>query len=63
MQYEKIPGYIESGKAEGATLHLGSKRSTLEMRTATTEPTIFTNVKPDMTASKSLFSIRSNDVS
>jgi hypothetical protein len=23
MQYEKIPGYIESGKAEGATLHLG----------------------------------------
>ncbi|KAF4997544.1 hypothetical protein FDECE_12074 [Fusarium decemcellulare] len=49
MQYDKILGYIESGKQEGATIALGGKAAA----TGTDggyyiEPTIFTNVKPDM---------------
>jgi aldehyde dehydrogenase (NAD+) len=48
MQYEKILGYIESGKAEGATVHLGGNASSAaENGGYYIEPTIFTDVKPD----------------
>ncbi|KAJ4030216.1 hypothetical protein NW761_011887 [Fusarium oxysporum] len=49
MQYEKILGYIESGKQDGATVHLGGKPAQCGLRGGYyIEPTIFTNVKPDM---------------
>ena len=43
---QRIMGYIESGKEEGATVHLGGKRFGDEGFFI--EPTIFTNTKPDM---------------
>ncbi|OAP56947.1 aldehyde dehydrogenase [Fonsecaea erecta] len=50
-QYNKILGYIETGKKEGATLHLGgnaiSKNGGYFI-----EPTIFTDVTPNMTIVK-----------
>ena len=47
MQYDKITSYIESGISEGATLHLGGKPA--EGKSGYhIQPTIFTNVKPDM---------------
>lgn len=65
MQYDKIMGYIEQGKKEGATLHLGgdsdggkgyfinvstsSPHTPIILRSLThPQPTIFTDVKPDM---------------
>ena len=39
-------GYINSGKTDGATVHLGGERVGSEGYFI--EPTIFTNVKPDM---------------
>jgi aldehyde dehydrogenase (NAD+) len=39
-------GYIDSGKQEGATLHLGGNRRGTEGYFI--EPTIFTNIKSDM---------------
>lgn len=39
-------GYIDSGKEQGATLHLGGQRVGSEGYFIT--PTIFTNTKPDM---------------
>jgi aldehyde dehydrogenase (NAD+) len=49
MQYDKILGYIESGKSEGATVHLGGKAAKTGVQGGYyIEPTIFTNVKPDM---------------
>jgi aldehyde dehydrogenase (NAD+) len=39
-------GYIESGKQQGATLHLGGNRHGKEGYFI--EPTIFTDIKPDM---------------
>ena len=39
-------GYISSGKAEGATVHLGGEREGTEGYFI--KPTIFTNTKPDM---------------
>lgn len=49
MQYEKILGYIESGKAEGATVHLGGEISKTGVKGGYfIDPTIFTDVKPDM---------------
>jgi len=39
-------GYIESGKQQGATLHLGGNRHGTEGYFI--EPTIFTDIKPDM---------------
>lgn len=47
MQYEKILGYIKAGKEEGATLHLGGNAKK-QGEGYFIEPTIFTNVKPDM---------------
>ncbi|KAF5319776.1 hypothetical protein D9611_012889 [Ephemerocybe angulata] len=46
IQYDRIMGYIESGKTEGATCHTGGSRVGTEGYFI--EPTIFTNVKPDM---------------
>src|SRR6201999_519431 len=46
QQFDRIMGYIESGKQQGATLHLGGKRHGTEGYFI--EPTIFTDIKPDM---------------
>lgn len=49
MQFDKILGYIESGKEEGATIHLGGKASKAGAEGGYyIEPTIFTDVKPNM---------------
>ncbi|KAI9713934.1 MAG: aldehyde dehydrogenase (NAD(P)(+)) ald5 [Bogoriella megaspora] len=49
MQHEKILGYIESGKQEGATVHLGGKVAQVGSDGGYyIEPTIFTNATPDM---------------
>lgn len=47
MQYDKILSYIESGIEEGATVHLGGKP--IDSKEGYhIEPTIFTDVKPEM---------------
>jgi aldehyde dehydrogenase (NAD+) len=46
QQYERIMGYIESGKADGATVHHGGSRHGTEGYFI--QPTIFTDTKPDM---------------
>jgi len=46
VQYDRIMGYIDSGKAEGATVHHGGNRHGTEGYFI--EPTIFTDVQPDM---------------
>jgi len=46
IQFEKILGYIESGKQEGANCVLGGKR--LGTKGYFLEPTIFTNVEDEM---------------
>ena len=48
MQYEKILGYIKSGKEEGATVHLGGNAAGSGGKGYYIEPTIFTDVKADM---------------
>lgn len=48
MQYDKIMGYIEAGKAEGATAHLGGNSLKRGDGGYYIEPTIFTNVTPEM---------------
>lgn len=49
MQFDKILGFIESGKKEGATVHLGGKPAkAAEQGGYHIEPTIFTNTTPDM---------------
>ncbi|KAH9826240.1 Aldehyde dehydrogenase [Teratosphaeria destructans] len=48
MQYDKILSYIESGKDEGATLHLGGNKVQGKDGGYFIEPTIFTDVKPNM---------------
>ncbi|EJD04639.1 NAD-dependent aldehyde dehydrogenase [Fomitiporia mediterranea MF3/22] len=45
-QFDRIMGYIESGKQEGATIHTGGSRFGKEGYFI--EPTIFTNTRPDM---------------
>ena len=50
MQYDKIRSYIESGINEGATVHLGGKPSE-NQQGYHIQPTIFTNVKPNMKVS------------
>lgn len=51
MQYDKIRSYIESGINEGATVHLGGKPSESQQGYHI-QPTIFTNVRPDMKVSR-----------
>jgi len=46
IQYDRIMGYIESGKKDGATLYQGGDRHGDEGYFI--QPTIFTDVKPDM---------------
>ncbi|KAF5309414.1 hypothetical protein D9619_012378 [Psilocybe cf. subviscida] len=46
IQYDRIMGYIDSGKQEGATVLVGGERHGDEGYFIS--PTIFTNVKPDM---------------
>ncbi|KAJ7198022.1 aldehyde dehydrogenase [Mycena pura] len=46
VQYERVMGYIESGMADGATVHTGGKRHGTNGYFI--EPTIFTNTKPEM---------------
>ncbi|PCH33014.1 aldehyde dehydrogenase [Wolfiporia cocos MD-104 SS10] len=46
VQYERIMGYIQSGKEEGATLHHGGQR--IGDSGYYIQPTIFTDVKPHM---------------
>lgn len=44
--YQRVMGYINSGKAEGATVHVGGERHGQEGYFI--QPTIFTDTKPDM---------------
>ena len=46
LQQERILGYIESGKQEGATVTMGGNRHGNEGYFV--QPTIFTDTKPDM---------------
>lgn len=49
MQFDKILGYIETGKQEGATLALGGNVAKVgDGRGYYIEPTIFTDVNPKM---------------
>ena len=50
IQFDKIMGYIESGKKEGATCELGGRR--LGTKGYYVAPTIFTGVKDDMKIAK-----------
>lgn len=47
MQYDKISSYLEQGKNEGATVHLGGNPKKTDGGYFI-EPTIFTNVTPQM---------------
>lgn len=51
-QYDRVMGYIEKGKAEGANLVLGGGRPEGFDKGYYVEPTIFTGVTPDMTIAK-----------
>ncbi|SPO03800.1 probable aldehyde dehydrogenase [Cephalotrichum gorgonifer] len=46
LQYDRIMGYIESGKSEGATVEVGGERE--GDKGYFIKPTIFSNVKPEM---------------
>lgn len=46
IQYDRIMGYIDSGKADGAKVHIGGQRVGSEGYFIA--PTIFTETKPDM---------------
>ena len=48
-QLDRVLGYIEKGKAEGARLVVGGKRSDRFEKGYFVEPTLFVDVKPDMT--------------
>lgn len=53
MQFDKILRYIESGKSEGATVHLGGAADAqAEKGGYYIQPTIFTDVTPEMTIVK-----------
>jgi len=49
MQYDKVMGYIQKGKDEGATLLTGGKRCSRFEKGYFVEPTVFTDVTTDMT--------------
>ncbi len=51
-QLERVQGYIEKGKAQGATLALGGGRPADLNRGFFIEPTVFTDVDPNMTIFK-----------
>jgi len=45
-QFDRVMGYLQSGKEEGATVHVGGEQ--IGKDGYFVHPTIFTNVKPDM---------------
>jgi aldehyde dehydrogenase (NAD+) len=45
-QFDRVMGFINSGKQQGATVHIGGERHGTEGYFI--KPTIFTNVTPDM---------------
>ncbi|KIM46276.1 hypothetical protein M413DRAFT_441362 [Hebeloma cylindrosporum] len=45
-QYDRVWGYIESGKQEGAKIELGGEKR--NSKGYYVDPTIFTNIRPDM---------------
>jgi aldehyde dehydrogenase (NAD+) len=51
-QMERVLGYIEKGRAEGARLVVGGKRSDRFEKGYYVEPTLFVDVKPDMTIAR-----------
>ncbi len=51
-QLDRVLGYIESGRAEGATLHLGGNRVLEESGGYFVEPTIFDAVSNEMTIAR-----------
>jgi acyl-CoA reductase-like NAD-dependent aldehyde dehydrogenase len=51
-QLERVLGYIESGRAEGAELHLGGNRVLEETGGYFVEPTIFDAVSNEMTIAR-----------
>ena len=51
-QLERVQGYIEKGRAEGATLALGGGRPSDLNRGFFVEPTVFVDVEPTMTIAK-----------
>ncbi|PPQ79486.1 hypothetical protein CVT24_010143 [Panaeolus cyanescens] len=48
VQFDRIMSYIESGKSEGATLHIGGQQHDPASGGYFIQPTIFTDCKPDM---------------
>jgi acyl-CoA reductase-like NAD-dependent aldehyde dehydrogenase len=48
VQLNSVMGYIESGTQEGARLQLGGQRARKESGGYFVEPTVFTDVKPEM---------------
>ncbi|HEX4777573.1 MAG TPA: aldehyde dehydrogenase family protein [Acidimicrobiia bacterium] len=51
-QMERVLGYIDKGKDEGARLVVGGKRSDRFEKGYYVEPTLFVDVKPDMTIAR-----------
>ena len=51
-QLERVLGYIERGKAEGATLVVGGQRSRSRSAGFFVEPTVFADVEPTMTIAR-----------
>jgi len=47
-QYERVLGFIESGKSEGATIAMGGEPAPQKGKGFYIAPTVFTNVKPSM---------------
>lgn len=50
IQFDRVMGYIKKGKEEGATVAMGGERHGTEGYFI--QPTVFTNVKPNMTIAK-----------
>ncbi|MEY2741346.1 MAG: aldehyde dehydrogenase [Ilumatobacteraceae bacterium] len=48
VQLERVLGYIESGRAEGADVHLGGRQAHPVQGGCYVEPTVFRNVRPGM---------------
>ncbi|CAG7560604.1 unnamed protein product [Fusarium equiseti] len=48
VQYERVLSFIKSGKAEGATVALGGKSTSINGKGFFVEPTIFTDASDDM---------------
>jgi aldehyde dehydrogenase (NAD+) len=58
-QLDRVMGYLEKGRNEGATLVTGGGRPKDTSRGYYVEPTIFSNVSSDMTIAKDEISGRS----